>query len=466
MNTKTNPALFPELRAYAVTDQNSNCRKTKEKFQPDDTRTAFQHDRDRIIHSRAFRRMEAKTQVVLTHESDHSRTRLTHSLEVGQISESIAIILGLNTFATLAMALGHDIGHTPFGHTGERALSNILLDYGLERFKHNYQGLLVVNRLEKRYKQSGGLNLMWETRDGILKHSGLKPKEMNLNYYDSQLDDEKDWPITLEGQIVRLVDEIAQRTHDTDDALRTNRVNIAELVKKDIVKGAIAANHLKTNELVKSFFTEKSVIISTLVVSMIKYYVLKTIKSTEQNIKRFKIKTYDDVLKSNNLIVDWDDDFKIQDERFAKDFLKPKFYEHHDIKRMDSRAEYFLIKIFKAFIKHPKQLPENTHKLFIEAVKSHLLELAKTSKNKSLSSDIRSILRGEKLQCEDICSYIPKSKYPNESQIKNSSCPLLKNKNGACEGIRVIINHIAGMTDRYAHLEYSRLYFPPEISRM
>ena len=465
MNTKTAPVSFPELREYAVTDKNSIGRKTKEKFHPEDSRTAFQHDRDRIIHSRAFRRMEAKTQVVLTHESDHSRTRLTHSLEVGQISESIAIILGLNTFATLAMALGHDVGHTPFGHTGERALSNILLDYGLERFKHNYQGLLVVNKLEKRYNQSDGLNLMWETRDGILKHSSLKD-DIDLNCYDSQLKATPKWPVTLEGQIVRLVDEIAQRTHDTDDALRTNRVNIGDLVKEKIVKEAIDANKLNGKDLVSSFPNQKSIIISTLVVSMIKYYLYKTIENSNLNFEKHKIRSFKDVKNSKDLLIDWDKEFTKKDKIFADDFLRPQFYEHHEIKRMDSRAEYFLNQIFKAFAKHPKQLPENTHKLFIEAVRSHLSELAKATKNKSLSSDIRDILKDEKLKCEDTCSYIPKSKYPNKSQVENSSCPLLKNKNEACAGIRVIINHIAGMTDRYAHLEYSRLYFPPEISRM
>jgi len=465
MNTKAAPVSSPELRAYAVTDINSNGRKTKEEFHLKDNRTAFQHDRDRIIHSRVFRRMEAKTQVVLTHESDHIRTRLTHSLEVGQISESIAIILGLNTFATLAMALGHDVGHTPFGHTGERALSNILLDYGLERFKHNYQGLLVVNKLEKRYNQSDGLNLMWETRDGILKHSSLKD-DIDLNCYDSQLKDTPKWPVTLEGQIVRIVDEIAQRTHDTDDALRTNRINIGDIVKEEIVKEAIDANKLNGKDLVSSFPNQKSIIISTLVVSMIKYYLYKTIENSNHNFKKHKIKSFKDVKASKNLIIDWDKEFTEKDKIFADDFLKPKFYEHHEIKRMDSRAEYFLNQIFKAFVKHPKQLPENTHKLFVEAVKLHLSELAKTKKNKSLSSDITDILKAEKMKCEDTCSYIPKSKYPNKSQVENSSCPLLKNKKEACEGIRVIINHIAGMTDRYAHIEYSRLYFPPEISRM
>jgi len=463
MNTKNTSVSLHELRAYAVTDRNSKGRKTEEAFHAEDFRTAFQHDRDRLIHSRAFRRMEAKTQVVLIHESDHSRTRLTHSLEVGQISESIAISLGLNTFATLAIALGHDVGHTPFGHTGERALSNILLDFGLDRFKHNYQGLLVVNKLEKRYEKRDGLNLMWETRDGILKHSSLKT-DMALNYYDCELDDKIQWPITLEGQIVRLVDEIAQRTHDTDDALRTNRIDISELVKQEIVKEAIAANNLKSEDLVIRFSKERNLIISTVIVSMIKYYVLKTIQNAKKNIIKYNIKTYDDVKKSKNLIIDWDDKFTNKDDAFAKKFLRPLFYEHYEIKRMDSRAEFFLKQVFKAFHKHPKQLPQFTHNLFIDSVKSHLKKFTNT--DEKISRAIHNFLNSGDLKCSETCAYIPKSKYPNDSQIENSFCPLLKFKKNACEGIRVIINHIAGMTDRYAHLEYSRLYFPPEISRM
>ena len=465
MNTKDASVLFPELRPYAVTDRNSKGRKTEEDFHPYDYRTAFQHDRDRLIHSRAFRRLEAKTQVILIHESDHSRTRLTHSLEVGQISESIAISLGLNTFATLAIALGHDVGHAPFGHTGERALSNILSDFGLNRFKHKYQSVLLVNKLEKRYQKNDGLNLMWETRDGILKHSSLKPDIIDLNYYDRKLDDKVQWPVTLEGQIVRLVDEIAQRTHDTDDALTTNRIDVGELVKQEIVKEAIVANGLDSKDLVSEFSKERSPIISTLIASMIKYYVLKTIESAKKKIDAHNITTYDDVINSKELIIGWDDDFTKKDDAFAKDFLKPRFYEHHEIKRMDSRAEFFLKQVFKAFHMHPKQLPQSTHKLFIDSVKSHLSRLT-NAKEKQFSADIRNFLNSGNLKCSDTCAYIPRSKYPNDSQIKNSFCPLLKFGKNACEGIRVIINHIAGMTDRYAHLEYSRLYFPPEISRM
>jgi len=456
---------FPPLKKYAITEINSEGRLHDEDFHPADLRCAFMHDRDRIIHSRAFRRLEAKTQVVLIHESDHSRTRLTHSLEVNQMAESIALSLGLNAYATSAIALGHDVGHTPFGHIGERALSTILSDYGLRPFKHNYQGVLVVNKLEKRYSKSDGLNLMQETRDGILKHSGLK-KEIDLKFYDSKLNDTVDWPNTLEGQIVRLVDEIAQRTHDTDDALRTNRIAIEDLVKQEIVLNSLSIANLNPMDLIDEYKANKSLVISTIIISLIKFYVLKTIENTKHLIDKLKIKTIDDVRKSQILFVDWDDNIKKADKKFANDFLRPRFYEHHEIKRMDSRAEYFLKQTFKAFLKHTKQLPESTHKEFIYAVDKYLRDLLLTSDDGKFKVDIDKFLKIDPLPCNQSCCYIPKSKFPNKEQVVNSLCPLFKHRNPACSGIRVVVNHIAGMTDRYAHLEYSRLYFPPEISRL
>ena len=460
---KNNKTHF-NLESYAISDDNSKGREESEVFHPDDYRSNFQHDRDRIIHSRAFRRLEAKTQVVLIHESDHSRTRLTHSLEVGQISESIALDLGLNTFAVWAIALGHDVGHTPFGHTGERALNEILIDFGLEGFKHNYQSILVVNKLEKRYQKGDGLNLMWETRDGILKHSRLKA-DIDLKNYDKKLDTKLEWPITLEGQVIRIVDEIAQRTHDTDDGLRTNRIDMKELVQQEVIKDVIKVSGLNGKKLVQEFSNDKNLIISTLIISMIKYYILKTIQNTRKNIKDRGIKKYDDVKKSKKIIVDWDDEFFKKDSDFVKNFLRPQFYEHHEIKRMDSRAEFFLNQIFKAFLNHPKQLPESIHILFSAEVKSYLSK-HKDYGNKKFSEAIKNFLGNDNPPCLNKCEYIPKSKYPHKEQIEKSACPLLKFNENACEGIRVITNHIAGMTDRYAHLEYSRLYFPPEISRM
>ncbi|MCP3872993.1 MAG: HD domain-containing protein [Desulfobacteraceae bacterium] len=409
--------------------------------------------------------MVAKTQVVLINQSDHSSTRLTHSLEVGQIAESIATQMGLNTFAILAMALGHDVGHTPFGHTGERTLSAILTDHGLDPFKHNYQSILVVNTLEKRYKKSDGLNLMWETRDGILKHTHLMP-DINLEYYDSQLN-KTHYPATLEGQIVRIVDEIAQRAHVTEECLRTDIINIKELTKKEIVKKSLIENGLSVGDIVENFSTDKGsltskCITSTLITCMIKYYVLHTIENAFKNLEKMDIKTYDDVLNSKDLIIDWDEKFQNDDDSFAKDFLSPRFYEHDEIIRMDDKTEYFLKKLFKAFKQQPKQLPKDTYNLFVQTVKQYLHSVAKVDEDSRISSEIKSFLEKEKIPCEDTCSFLGKSKNPNNHQMNASTCPLQRNGKNACQGIRVIINHIAGMADRYARLEYARLYFPSE----
>jgi dGTP triphosphohydrolase len=206
---------------------------------------------------------------------------------------------------------------------------------------------------------------------------------------------------------------------------------------------------------------------------MIKLYVKKTIEGAEKNIKKFKIKTYDDVKRRAKVktkegkIINWDNTFEKLDKKFVKEFLRPGFYCHHEIKRMDSRAEFFLRKLFCAFHKNPKQLPKRTYNNFINSIKEDLKGF-KYFDGKNYSAKIDQFLNSDDLECGEGCTYIPQAKYPTDSQIINSHCPLLKIKGSkrACKGIRVIINHIAGMTDRYAHLEYSRLYFPPEISGM
>ncbi len=211
-------------KPYAMTDEKSQGR-LLDIPTTEDHRSQFQHDRDRIIHSKAFRRLESKTQVIVSNESDHNRKRLTHSLEVMQISDSMAYALGVNMSLTQAIALGHDIGHTPYGHGGQKALEKILEDHGLPGFKHNYQGLLVVNKFEDRYMDEGGLNLMFETRDGILKHTSIDSKKYNIRDYDDQLDGNRLWPITIEGQIVRIVDEIrGYEFYEIQSLQRRNRL--------------------------------------------------------------------------------------------------------------------------------------------------------------------------------------------------------------------------------------------------
>jgi len=468
MNERTlfKPRLTFDYQDYAMTEEKSAYGRIEkeEPYLEVDSRTEFQHDRDRIIHAKAFRRMESKTQVAISHESDHNRKRLTHSLEVAQISESIAIILGLNTFLTCAIALGHDLGHTPFGHGGEKVLDGILKDLNMKGFKHNYQSILVVNKLEKRANGGNGLNLMWETRDGILKHTSLKGW-LNVADYDAQLSEEPKFPVTLEGQIVRIVDEIAQRTHDTDDGLRSNRIKVKELVEEPVVLSTFKFANINEEDIINSYEKDEELVRAAIVRSMIKYYVYKLLKNTLNNIEKRNIRIYDDVLKQDIQIVDFDEDFRKKDETFADTFLRPRFYNHYEIKRMDSRAGYFIIQLFKAFKKNPRQLHEKTYDEYINAVRQ-FLEEEKGGAMGKYKTDLDGFPQSDKLKCKNTCSYIPEQKIITKEQVKKCDCPLRKNNKPACEGMRVIVNHIAGMTDRYTHLEYSRLYFPPEISRM
>ena len=453
-----------QYQPYAITDDKSQGRIGKERHHRWDFRSEFHHDRDRIIHSKAFRRLDGKTQVALIHESDHSRNRLTHSLEVSQISENISISLGINQFATLAIALGHDLGHTPFGHGGERALNEILYDFGMKGFKHNYQGVLIVNDLEERYDKRKGMNLLLETRDGILKHTKLR-SDLDVAYYDEQIDPSKNFPITMEGQVVSSVDEIAQRTHDTDDGLRTNRIKLEDLVKQPVIQKSMRAVSLNENTLINDFGKKKEIVISSVIIALIKYYVYNLLQSSYDNLKLHNIRNYNDILKASVPIVDFDKIFKKEDKAFAKNFLRPRFYEHYEIKRMDSRAAYFIKQIFKAFKMHPMQLPENTFTKFLNAIKIDLEERLKSATG-NFRKELKEFLSNPDLSCKDSCLFLQKSKTYSESQRKKSKCPLCKFNKPACEGIRVIVNYLSGMTDRHAHLEYSRLYFPPEISRL
>lgn len=436
---------------YAMVDELSQGRAIKE--DKDTLRTCFQHDRDRIIHSKAFRRLESKTQVVLSNESDHNRKRLTHSLEVMQISDTIANALGVNIFLTQAIALGHDLGHTPFGHGGEDALKDILADHNLPRFKHNYQSLLVVNRLEERYREEGGLNLLFETRDGILKHTKTRD-DIPIDYYDSHLDNSSN-PITIEGQIVRIVDEIAQRTHDTDDALHTGRIKLEQLLKQDIMIKVLSFNNMNKSSLSSSFEKNKNIAISKIVRAMINFYAWNVIVNSKKNLKLYKIKTYEDVIKAEPPIVAFPKEIDTIDEKFQKAFLRPRFYDHFQIKRMDSRGKYFIKQLFKAFKKNPGQLHERDFDKFNASVLSSL-EKAEINDASKIAGTCK----------KGGCSYIENYKLcfvSEKSMNENLQCPLQKQGRPACEGIRAIVNYIASMTDRYANMEYARLYLPPEI---
>lgn len=441
-----------DFAPYAINIHNSRGRIEKEERLPTDKRNEFHRDFERIVQSKAFQRLRAKTQVIYSQEHGHRTNRLTHSLAVARIAQIIALHLGLNTFAVRAIALGHDLGHAPFGHCGERALDSILKDHNMPGFKHNYQSLLTVNKIEKRNINSYGLNLMYETRDGILKHTCTENK-INVGYYDSDINAETEHPITLEGQIVGISDEIAQRVHDTADGLRTNRIKLDELVKEKIIKDSLRYSNLNIANLLHSSHNNSEIVISKTVKILTYYYICRTLISSGRNFIKHHIKKYDDVVKKDISIVAWDNAFLIDDEMYQKNLLMPEFYKHVDIQRMDSEAVNFLTELFRSFKKRPALLPEPVFNKYTKAVHGHVQKEIRKS-NGEYRNDLGRFLNDEIKRCAETCSYIPNSgQNTNGQQI----CPLNKHKKDGCEGIRIIINHLAGMTDGDAQLEYKRL---------
>ncbi|MBW1679633.1 MAG: deoxyguanosinetriphosphate triphosphohydrolase, partial [Deltaproteobacteria bacterium] len=223
----------PDLAPYASRDEDSRGRKHKEEYKDD--RPSFERDRDRIIHCSAFRRLEYKTQVFVNHEGDYYRTRLTHSLEVAQIARSVARRLKVNEELTEAIALAHDLGHTPFGHSGEVTLNELMENHG--GFEHNLQSLRVVEKLEERYPMFPGLNLTWETREGLVKHTTPhdNPDPEILQDYDPE-----NRP-TLEAQLIDFADEIAYNNHDIDDGLQSGLLDEEALREEGEVWAEIMA---------------------------------------------------------------------------------------------------------------------------------------------------------------------------------------------------------------------------------
>ncbi|MFQ5770566.1 MAG: dGTP triphosphohydrolase [bacterium] len=296
-------------------------------------RTAFQRDRDRIIHSRAFRRLKHKRQVFLTSESDHYRTRITHTLEVAQLARTMARALGLNEDLVEAIALGHDLGHTPFGHLGEVILNQIMTGakkiagqkrgHNFGGFKHNYQSLRIVDCLEKKYPFEG-LNLTAPVREGILKHTRLKRGCYNIpDFYYPGLQFEHDVATTLEAQVVAICDEIAQRTHDLEDGLRAGLVDLKKVKKLPIVQ--MVAKNLKISDL-----ENKDVLLyqGLLIRGLINFLVEDVINCTLENITNF--------YKKKCRLHDFDEElvqFSLKTDPLQKDLNKFIYQEIIDFSR-------------------------------------------------------------------------------------------------------------------------------------
>jgi dGTPase len=281
--------VVTELASYAVCESHSQGRRVAEPRPK--TRGEFQRDRDRIIHSTAFRRLEYKTQVFVNHEGDLFRTRLTHSIEVAQIARSIARALNLNDDLTEAIALAHDLGHTPFGHAGQDALNECMAEHG--GFEHNLQSLRIVDKLEERYGAFDGLNLMFETRAGILKHCSLA-KARELDELGARfLNDQRP---SLEAQICNLADEIAYNNHDVDDGLRSGLINVEQLQKIDLF-----ALHEQEARTAFPDISGRRLIHET-VRRMIDAQVTDLLAETSERLEKQQIKTLGDVVQAPQLV--------------------------------------------------------------------------------------------------------------------------------------------------------------------
>ena len=333
---------MPELAAYAVGQHNSRGRRSPEP--PPSGRTEFQRDRDRIIHSTAFRRLEYKTQVFVNHEGDLFRTRLTHSLEVAQIGRAVARNLGLNEDLVEAVALAHDLGHTPFGHAGQDALNVCMKDHG--GFEHNLQSLRVVELLEERYAEFDGLNLCFETREGILKHCSLPNARLLGDVGERFLLDQRP---SLEAQLTNLADEIAYNNHDVDDGLRSGLIDI------DALSGVgIFARHMEDARRAYPTLAGRRLVHET-VRRMIGTLVSDLIAQTRENIAAIAPTSLAEVRTAPPLAAFSEDIRREQHE--LKQFLRSQLYQHYQVSRMTAKAQRIVRELFEAFMETPRLLP-------------------------------------------------------------------------------------------------------------
>ena len=310
-----------------------------------DLRNDFQRDRDRIIHSTAFRRLKHKTQVFVNTSGDHFRTRITHSLEVSQIARTLSKFFNLNEDLAETLSLAHDLGHTPFGHAGEEALNYCMKNYG--GFDHNIQTLRIITILENRYYKFKGLNLSIETLDGLIKHNGpVKDlskfnKILGNNFFKNKINFYLN--SSLEAQIASISDDIAYNSHDLEDGLKSNLFDLNQL-KNIPVLNKIISKHIKK---LKKYSID--LIIRQIIREIINVMVSDVIETTKKNIRIHKIKNLNDIYKTKNQLVNFSEKMQIFDKKI-KNFLKQKMYFH---KKVNSKTNYGrkIIKILFAQIK-------------------------------------------------------------------------------------------------------------------
>lgn len=327
------------LAPYAMKSRDSSGRKHSESEHP--FRTAFQRDRDRVVHSSAFRRLEYKTQVFVYHEGDYYRTRLTHTIEVAQIARTIARALRLNEDLAEAIALAHDLGHPPFGHSGEKALDELMNGNG--GFEHNRQSLRIVEELEQKYPDFPGLNLTAEVREGLAKHS--------TDYDHPELtNEEKKTSPTLEAQVVDFADGIAYNSHDLDDGITSDMVHVEKLEKV-----ALWRENLENLENSKQKFDLKMKKYQ-IIRMIINQQVTDLIDQTSKNIQEKGTRTIDQVRYEPRHLVSFSPGMQEKNQEL-KDFLKNNLYRHYRVNRMENKAKRIINDLFSTYVNQLELLP-------------------------------------------------------------------------------------------------------------
>ena len=331
------------LAPYAACDATSRGRRYQE--YPPNYRSEYQRDRDRIVHSAAFRRLEYKTQVFVNHEGDMFRTRLTHSIEVAQIGRSIARVLRLNEDLTEAITLAHDLGHTPFGHAGQDTLNRCLKEYG--GFEHNLQSLRVVDTLEERYAEFSGLNLTYETREGILKHCSPRVAaslgELGERFLQRQQPG-------LEAQLSNVADEIAYNNHDVDDGLRAGLITIEQLVDIHLFQ--------QQYEIVIKQYPSLSLrrTIHEVVRRMINRQITDLVETSHKRITSANPPGIDAVREQEGPLIGFSDSMQEMNLELKR-FLRTHMYQHYKVRRMTNKADRIVSELFDAFHHDPQLLP-------------------------------------------------------------------------------------------------------------
>ena len=332
-----------KLAAYAAKDQTSRGRLHPE--EDPEYRSCYQRDRDRIVHASAFRRLEYKTQVFVNHEGDMFRTRLTHSLEVAQIARTITRALNLNEDLAEAISLAHDLGHTPFGHAGQDALNACMKPYG--GFEHNLQSLRIVDQLEEKYAGFDGLNLTFETREGILKHC-KKSKAKELGELGERF--LKGEHASLEGQLVNIADTIAYNNHDVDDGLRSGLITEDQLCETGLFE-------LHYRYVAKAWpKLDKKRQIHETIRRMINELTVDLVTTSAAAIKTANPQHIDDVRQNEQPLIKFSEKLRVKNLEMKR-FLRDHLYQHYKVHRMTVRADRIVKGLFEAFIKDPLLLP-------------------------------------------------------------------------------------------------------------